>query len=90
MARKRKRRGVAATTATTVKNVVTKTSSKSTTKEAMASLTSALPVPPTAPSTKTKLDLTSTERLTTSLATKEEKLGHSRMRYETAKMTGIL
>ena len=74
MARKRKRRGVAATTATTVKNVVTKTSSKSTTKEAMASLTSALPVPPTAPSTKTKLDLTSTERLTTSLATKEEKL----------------
>ena len=74
MARKRKRRGVAATTATTVKNVVTKTSSKSTTKEAMASLTSALPVPPTAPSTKTKLDLTSKERLTTSLATKEEKL----------------
>ena len=77
MARKRKRRArVAATTiaTTTAKNVVTKTSSKLATKEAMASLTSALPVPlPTLP-TKPKLDLTSKERLTTSLATKEEKL----------------
>ena len=70
MARKRKRRGVAAAA---LKNVVTKTSSKLATKEAMASLTSPLPVSPSK-ATKGKLDLTSKESLTTNLASKEDKL----------------
>ena len=70
MARKRKRRGVAAAA---IKNVVTKTSSKLATKEAMASLAPPLPVPVSRP-TKRKLDLASKESLTTNLASKEDKL----------------
>ena len=69
MARKRKRRGVAAAA---LKNVVTKTSSKLATKEAMTSLASPLPVPLSVPK-KGKLDLTSKDTLTSSLATTEEK-----------------
>ena len=69
MARKRKRRGVAAAAI----KVVTKTSSKLATKEAMASLASPLPVPMSRP-TKRKLDLASKESLTTNLASKEDKL----------------
>ena len=68
MARKRKRRGVAAAAI----KVVTKTSSKLATKEAMTSLASPLPVPLSVPK-KGKLDLTSKDTLTSSLATTEEK-----------------